>query len=115
LIRLLAEEERGQAEALQREFASCGALSSSSSIVGAFTDGELIALLGVDSLVFLGPLIVKKEWRGRQLPVQLVEYVKERVPERKRVCIYTDNPHVKKLAEEFGMKRMPGEFYMVEV
>jgi GNAT superfamily N-acetyltransferase len=116
-IRLLqAERELEQARALHASSESCGPLPEGRALVGAVTDeGEVVALLGVGDAVFLGPLVVAKEWRGRQFPAQLVEYIEQRIPQGSLVVAYTASGHVQRLAREFGMKTMPGEWYAKEV
>lgn len=116
-IRLLqTPAELEQARALHASAESCGPLPAGRDVVGVVDDGgEVVALLGVAQAVFLGPLVVRKDWRGRQLPAQLVEYVQWRVPSGALVVVYTGNGHVKKLAEEFEMEPMPGEWYAKEV
>lgn len=116
MIRLLGAEERAAAVELHRAVGGSGALAGQSEIVGALDDdGALVALLGFDVLFFLGPLAVRRDWRGRQLPAQLVDFALKGVPPGGRVGIYTSSAHVRRLAEGFGAVRMPGEFWMKEV
>jgi GNAT superfamily N-acetyltransferase len=116
-IRLLqSPAELEQARALHAESESCGALHPGASLVGCVTyEGEVIGVLGIESVVFLGPVVVRRDWRGKQLPAQLVEFVRERIPAGERVAVHTRSGHVSRLAREFGMTRMSGEFWMMEV
>lgn len=116
-IRLLeSETELEQARLLHASSESCGPLPVGRDVVGVVTDeGEVVGVLGVAQAVFLGPLVVRKDWRGRQLPAQLVEYVERRVPTGSMVFVYTASGHVRRLAEEFGMEVLPGRGYAKEV
>lgn len=114
-IRLLQGEELEQARALHAGSEACGALHPGASLVGGVEGGEVVGVLGLESVVFLGPLVVRRDWRGRQLPAQLVEHVRARIPTGERVAVHTRSGHVSRLAREFGMTRLPGEFYMLEV
>lgn len=117
MIRLLqSDSELEQARALHASSEPCGPLPEGRDVVGVITDeGEVVGLLGVGQAVFLGPLVVRKDWRGRQLPAQLVEYVERRIPEGSLVVVYTANWHVQRLATEYGMQVLPGVGYAKEV
>ncbi len=116
MIRLLRPEERVAAVELHGSVESSGALPPQAEIVGAIDDsGAVVAVLGLDVIRFLGPLVVRRDWRGRQLPAQLADYALRGVPAGERVGIYTVSAHVSRLAESFGAVRMPGEFWMKEM
>jgi hypothetical protein len=116
-IRLLqTDAELEQAHALHASCKPCGGIPAGCGLVGAVTDeGEVVAVLGVAQAVFLGPLVVRKDWRGKQLPAQLVEYVEQRIPAGSLVVVYTESPHVRRLAAGFGMKALSGEGFLKEV
>lgn len=117
MIRTLTDPtEIAQARDLHAASESCGALPDDRTIVGAVTDeGEVVGITGVEQVIFIGPQVIKPEWRGKHLAAQMIEHIRDRAPEGSWVVIASDNGHVRKLAREFGLTQVPGELWMGEV
>jgi hypothetical protein len=115
-IRLLTPAELPFARALVKAEGAGQTLHPNANVLGALTDeGVLVGALGVETVYMVGPLVMARHYRGKLIPAQLAEKAEGAMRSGERVCGYTASGHVMRLFEDFGMREMPGHFFMKEV
>lgn len=81
------------------------------SIVGAY-DGETLAgFVEVDTPVHFGPLYVFPEYRGRNVHLDLIRYVENKMPEGRNGYIITKDPRVEMICRRRGMRPIEGSLW----
>lgn len=104
-VRKLTPEEWGRIqEIFQREFNENPPHSSTSTVVVAEEDGEIVALGTVQTVVHVEPFWVKETHRGRYIIPLLVNKISSLFPALPCAFAYTRSDRVATLLEYFGFE-----------
>jgi len=109
--KLLPEEWFRISSIVHDEFSALPPRPNTSLAVVAEEDGEIVGLLVLQPVWYVGPVWVKDSWRGRFIVSKLVERMHELVPRLHHCFTTTTQPRLGRLFERLGMRKVDWTVY----